>query len=185
MWENNRHNSGLMLQPNQIKELCRDIEGFPKEGITFHDVTPILKNSTSFRSSLDNIIDRFKDASIDVVVGIESRGFIFGAPIAYALDAGFVPVRKAGKLPWKTHRVDYALEYGMDSLEIHQDAISRDDRVIIVDDLLATGGTLKAAVELVKRLDGDVVSIVSLFELTDLKGREKLDGIEVYSLIQY
>ena len=168
-----------------IKEKIRTVPDFPKKGIMFRDITTILQNKDGFAYVIDKFYERYKDKNFDVVVGIESRGFIFGAPIAYALDAGFVPVRKAGKLPWKTHRVDYALEYGMDSLEIHQDAISRDDRVIIVDDLLATGGTLKAAVELVKRLDGDVVSIVSLFELTDLKGREKLDGIEVYSLIQY
>lgn len=168
-----------------LKDKIRVIEGFPKEGISFKDVTTILKDKQAFRYAVDKIAENLKNKNIDLVVGPEARGFLFGAPVAYAIDAGFIPVRKAGKLPCDTLKTSYDLEYGKDVLEIHKDAVTPGTRVAIVDDLLATGGTLKSVIKLVEQLGGNVVTANFVIELTDLKGRKKLDNYDVFSLIQY
>lgn len=168
-----------------IKEKIRIIDGFPKEGISFKDITTLLKDGDAFKFTVDSLKDYLKDKNIDIVVGPEARGFIFGAPLAYSLGAGFVPVRKQGKLPWDTIGVTYNLEYGTDELEIHKDAIKPGQRVAIVDDLLATGGTIGSVAKLVEEVGGEVVSIDFLIELTDLNGREKLMNYDVMSLIKY
>jgi adenine phosphoribosyltransferase len=168
-----------------LKKSIRIIDGFPKEGISFKDLTTLLKEGDAFKSSIDGIVNYLKDKNIDVVVGPEARGFIFGTPVAYALGAGFVPVRKKGKLPCETVSVDYDLEYGADTLEIHKDAIKPGQKVAIVDDLLATGGTIKTVIKLIEELGGEVVSADFIIELTGLNGREKLSGYEVNSLVQY
>ncbi len=168
-----------------LKKLVRDIPDFPKEGILFKDITPILKHPEAFRFVVDALTDELKKAKIDVVVGIESRGFIFSPAVVYKLGVGFVPVRKKGKLPHKTEQVEYDLEYGSAILEIHQDSIIKGARVAIIDDLLATGGTALAAAHLVERLGGKVEKIAFLIELLFLKGREKLSKYGVLSLIQY
>ena len=161
----------------------RSIPDFPKPGILFRDITPLLSNGPKFRAAVDAMAASFE--RIDHVVSIESRGFIFGAPIAYKLSAGLVPVRKVGRLPGDTLQEEYELEYGVNTVEIHSDAIKPGQRVIIVDDLLATGGTIRAAVNLVDRLDAELVGISVLVELSDLKGREKLAGQNIQSLIVY
>lgn len=164
----------------------RDVPDFPKKGILFKDITTLLKDREAFRASIDQLTEAFRGTEIDLVVGMESRGFIFGAPLAYNLDAGFVPVRKLGKLPAETLRVEYALEYGTNTLEIHRDAIEPGQRVLIVDDLLATGGTVAATIELVRRLGGVVVGLGFLVELLFLKGRGYLgEDYRIVSLIQY
>ena len=168
----------------ELKKHIRDIPGFPKEGIIFKDITPLLKHPAAFRKAVDKLAGKFKKKKIDVVVCVEARGFIFGSAVAYKLGAGVVPVRKKGKLPHKTHSVTYDLEYGQDTLEMHQDAFEKGARVLIVDDLLATGGTTKAVIDLVNRVGGKVAGIVFLIELTALKGREKLEGYPVHSLIK-
>ena len=169
-----------------IEELTakiRSIPDFPKPGILFRDITPLLADGPSFRASVDAMAAPFE--RIDHVVSIESRGFIFGSPMAYTLGAGLVPVRKVGRLPGSTIQEEYELEYGVSTVEIHSDAIKPGQRVIIVDDLLATGGTIRAAVNLVERLDAELVGISVLVELKDLKGRDKLAGQDVRSLIVY
>lgn len=163
--------------------IIRSIPDFPKPGILFRDITPLLANGAAFRSAVDAMAAPFEQ--IDHVVSIESRGFIFGAPIAYVLGAGLVPVRKVGRLPGDTLQEEYELEYGVNTVEIHNDSIKPGQRVIIVDDLLATGGTIRAAVNLVERLDAELVGISVLIELNDLKGRDKLSGQDVRSLIAY
>lgn len=168
-----------------LKQNIRIIEGFPKEGISFKDVTTILKDGTAFKYSVDKVAEHLKDKNVDVVVGPEARGFLFGAPVAYAIGAGFVPVRKKGKLPYDTMAVEYDLEYGTDILEMHKDAIKPGQRVAVVDDLLATGGTIEAVVKLVEQLGGEVVSVDFIIELTELNGREKLKEYDVMSLVQY
>lgn len=168
-----------------LKTIIRDVPDFPKKGIIFKDITPLLQDPAVFKESVDKICDEFKDKKIDAVVSIESRGFIFGSVIAYKLGAGFIPVRKKGKLPYRTHKVTYELEYGTDTLEIHQDAIKKDQKILIVDDLLATGGTAGAVAELVERLEGKVVGIAFLIELTFLKGIEKIKNYPVSALIKY
>jgi adenine phosphoribosyltransferase len=172
-----------------LEEYIRDIPDFPIEGIIFKDITPLLQNKKAFREAIDTLAAPYEDAdgrdSIDVVVAIESRGFIFGAPLAYRLDAGFVPIRKHGKLPSDSIHVEYSLEYGTNILEIHRDAIKHGDRVLIVDDLLATGGSARAAIQLVEQLGGVVVGVVFLVELLFLKGIEQLAGYEVFSVIKY
>ncbi|MCY6370457.1 adenine phosphoribosyltransferase [Clostridium ganghwense] len=168
-----------------LKENIRVIEGFPKEGISFKDVTTVLKDAKAFKYSVDKIADYLKDKNIDIVVGPEARGFLFGAPVAYAIDAGFVPVRKKGKLPSDTMGVEYSLEYGTDTLEMHKDAIKPGQRVAIVDDLLATGGTIESVVKLVEQLGGEVVSVDFIIELTELNGKDKLKGYDVMSLVKY
>ena len=167
-----------------LKTYIRDIPGFPKEGIIFKDITTLLKDRTKFREAVDAIAEKFKDEKIDAVVGIEARGFIFGAAVAYKLGAGIVPVRKKGKLPHQTFSVTYDLEYGKDTLEIHQDAFQRGARILIVDDLLATGGTVRAVADLIEKMGGKIAGIGFLIELLPLKGRAKLNNYKVVSLIQ-
>jgi adenine phosphoribosyltransferase len=168
-----------------LKEHIRDIPDFPKPGITFKDITPLLSDVDAFRATIDGLADGFQAAGVDKVLGVEARGFIVAAPVAYRFGAGFVPVRKAGKLPWRIEREEYELEYGSDLLEIHQDAIAPGERALIVDDVLATGGTAAATVRLVERLGGVVVGLGFVIELGFLGGRGKLEGHEVVSLLRY
>jgi adenine phosphoribosyltransferase len=170
---------------DDLKRRIREIPDFPKPGILFRDITPLLADGRAFYQAIDYIGERYRDKSIDVVVGVEARGFIMGAALAYKLRAGNILIRKVGKLPYKTHRTTYGLEYGSDTLEIHQDAFKPGQRVLIADDLLATGGTISAAVDLVKQLGGEIVELAFLIELTALKGREKLKDYSVFSLLQY
>lgn len=169
----------------ELKGSIRDIPDFPKKGIIFKDITTLLKDGKKFQKAIDCIVERYKDKKIDKVVSVEARGFIFGSAIAYKLGAGVIPVRKKGKLPHETNRIEYELEYGKDSLEIHKDAISPNDNVLIIDDLLATGGTMKAVCDLVQRAGGRVVEVAFLIELTFLKGRDRLKGHQVFSLIEF
>lgn len=168
-----------------LKDYIRNVPDFPKTGILFRDITTLLKNNKIFRLAIDTLAGKYKHKKIDTVVAVESRGFILGGAIAHKLGAGFVPVRKKGKLPWKTNSVTYDLEYGTDTLEMHHDALCLGQKVLIVDDLLATGGTVRAVTDLVKQLQGKIIGIAFLIELTELKGREKLKGYPVYSLIKY
>lgn len=167
-----------------LRKHIRDIPDFPKPGIVFRDITPLLADATAFRSAVEGLAGPFRGRA-DMVLGIESRGFIVGAPVAYALGTGLAVVRKPGKLPSLTFTAQYALEYGHDALEIHRDAFGHPCRVLIVDDLLATGGTASAAVELVERLGGEVVACAFIIELASLKGRQALKPHEVFSLIEY
>jgi adenine phosphoribosyltransferase len=162
----------------------RDIPDFPKPGILFKDITTLLKDGESFKAAVDGLLDRVGKRDVDVVVGMESRGFIFGAPIAYKLGVGFVPVRKLGKLPADVVSVEYDLEYGSATLEMHRDAIAPGAKVLVVDDLLATGGTVAGTIELVKQLKGEIVALAFLIELVALKGRDKLSGYDIVTLIQ-
>ena len=168
-----------------LKAKIRHIPDFPKPGILFYDITTLLNDPQGFRDMIDALASPFSDRGVEQVVGIESRGFILGAAVANHLGAGFVPIRKPGKLPSKTHREDYALEYGTDGLEIHEDAVRDGQRVLIVDDVLATGGTAKAAAGLVRRIGGSLIGLTFLIELNFLKGRERLSGEDVYSVLQY
>jgi adenine phosphoribosyltransferase len=170
-----------------LKSLIRDIPDFPKPGITFRDITTLLSNPEGLRYAIDTLTQKCKDAGLvpDYVVGMESRGFIFGTPLAYTLNAGFVPVRKSGKLPAAVHAVEYELEYGIDRLEIHQDAIDGRSRVLIVDDLIATGGTAKATAALLEKIGCQVLGFSFIIELTELEGRKKLPDVPVIALVQY
>ncbi len=168
-----------------LKQYIRDVPDFPIPGIMFRDITTLLASPEGFRAAIDGLLAPYQDVQIDKVVVIESRGFIFGTPMAYALNAGVVPVRKPGKLPADTLTEEYGLEYGTNSLQIHTDAIERGERVIIVDDLLATGGTVDATIRLINDLGGEIIGISFLAELTDLHGRERVKDIPVYSLVQY
>ena len=168
-----------------VKDLVRDVRDYPKPGIVFKDITPVLSDIDALRTSIKEMAAPFTNLGIDIVVGIESRGFIFGAPIADLLNAGFVPVRKPGKLPWKTESVSYELEYGTDALEIHEDAITEGQNVLIVDDLLATGGTAEATCKLVSKLGGNIKGLSVLIELEALNGRKRLNQYNVHSLVQY
>lgn len=170
---------------DDLKKLIREIPDYPKPGILFYDLTTLLKDKVGFRKLVDKLCDHYADRKIDVVVGVEARGFIFAPALAYRLGAGFVPVRKQKKLPAKTAKVSYQLEYGTDTLEIHEDAIRPGESVIISDDLLATGGTAAATVQLVKGLGGVVNGAAFAVELTFLNGRSKLSGVDVFSLIRY
>lgn len=174
-----------MGNPLDLKTFIRDVADFPKAGITFKDITPLLRSRDAFRQAVRQMTDPFRKSKISQIVAIESRGFIFGSAMATELRAGFVPIRKPGKLPWTTFRNEYTLEYGSGTLEIHRDALASDDRVLIVDDVLATGGTAAATCALVAKFDATIVSLVMLMELGFLSGREKLPGLPVYSLIQY
>ncbi len=167
-----------------LKSLIRDIPDFPKKGILFKDITTLFRDPVSFRRAVDMVAERYDGKKIDLVVGIEARGFIIGAALAYRLQAGVILIRKPGKLPYKTHHTVYELEYGLDQLEIHQDAINPGQKVVIADDLLATGGTMNAVVELVEKLQGEIVECACLVELEFLKGREKIQQ-PVFSLIQF
>ena len=168
-----------------LKRFVRNIPDFPKKGIMFRDITTLIKDPCAFKKVIDGICDKFKDAGITSVVCIESRGFIFGSPIAYKLGASIIPVRKKGKLPAKTVSASYTLEYGTDTLEMHADALDKNSKVLIVDDLLATGGTVGAVVEMTKKLNATIKGIAFVIELEFLKGREKLKDCPVLSLIKY
>lgn len=170
---------------NELKSAIREIPDFPKKGILFYDITTLLKDSKGFAAILEELAAPYKDAGIQKVVAIEARGFIFGAPLAQRLQAGFVPMRKPGKLPADVYESTYSLEYGNSTIAVHRDAILRGERVLLVDDLLATGGTMAAAVDLVKRLGGTIHGLAFLVELTELKGRDKLKGYDILSLIRY
>ena len=173
------------MSAEELRAKIREVPDFPKPGILFYDITTLLKDRVAYKEAIDLMLEPYRDDRIDIVVGMESRGFIFSAPMAYQLDAGLVPVRKLGKLPAETITVEYALEYGSNTLEIHRDAIAPGQRVLIIDDLLATGGTVQGTIELVERLKGDVVGLGFLVELEFLKGRDRLDGRRVSSVIKY
>src|SRR5215467_14594309 len=170
---------------NDLKKLIREVPDYPKPGILFYDLTTLLKDKQGFHVLIDRLCEHYKGHSIDVVAGIEARGFIFAPALAYRLSAGFVPVRKPKKLPAATESISYQLEYGTDTLEIHKDAIGNGHRVIIADDLLATGGTAKAVIDLVNKLGGTVAGLAFVVELTFLNGRERLGGHKVSSVLQY
>ncbi len=169
----------------RLEDWIRDIPDFPQQSILFKEITPLLQDAKAFRAALDRLAAHYAGAGIQTVVGVESRGFILGAPLAYLLNCGFVPVRKFGKLPSQTVSVEYALEYGTNVVEMHTDAIRPGQRVLIVDDLLATGGTVSAAMELVEKLGGHIEGVAFLVELTFLKGREHFKGHDVFALIKY
>jgi adenine phosphoribosyltransferase len=169
----------------ELSRHIRDVPDFPKEGIIFKDITPMLQNPKTFQLSVDMLAERYMGKGIDVVLGAEARGFIVAAALAYKMGAGFVPARKPGKLPWETEHVAYDLEYGTDGLEVHRDAITSGASVLIVDDLLATGGTAEACVKLVEGLGGVVKGFSFFIELTFLNGRERLSNVPIHSLIQY
>ncbi|KZE81701.1 adenine phosphoribosyltransferase [Paenibacillus elgii] len=168
-----------------FKDYIRVIEDFPQPGISFKDITTLLRDGQAYKAVIEELARLLKDKEIDCIAGPEARGFVIGAPLAIALGVGFVPIRKSGKLPGVTIEADYALEYGKDKLAMHNDAIAPGQKVLIADDLLATGGTIATSINLVKQLGGEVVGAAFLIELLELNGRDKLDGIEVFSLVQY
>ena len=170
---------------DELKQLIREVPDFPKPGINFYDITTLLKHPEGFRRTIDALVSQFEDEQVDTVVGIEARGFIFAPAMAYRLNAGFVPARKPGKLPSECASVSYDLEYGQDALQMHSDAVGEGHRVIIADDLLATGGTARAVVDLVEKLGGKVVGLAFVVELEFLPGRSRLEGYDVRSLIKY
>lgn len=168
-----------------LKSKIRVIEDFPEKGIRFKDITTLMKDGPAFKQAINEIAEPYRDQQVDVVVGPEARGFLVGTPLAVELESGFVPVRKSGKLPAEVVEADYELEYGKDTLQIHKDAIKPGDKVLVADDLLATGGTVKSTVDLVEELGGEVVGVTFLIELTYLNGKEKLENYDVKSLIKY
>ncbi len=168
----------------ELKKIIRDIPDFPKKGIIFKDITTLLKDPEAFKKTIELMKEHYSDSAIDYIVGIEARGFIIGAPLAIALDKGFLPIRKPGKLPAESISASYDLEYGSNEIEIHKDAIEPGDRILLVDDLLATGGTVSAAVQLIEELGGKIVSIGFLLELVFLNGRDKLEGYDIFTLLQ-
>lgn len=168
-----------------LKKKIRDIQDFPKPGIGFKDITTLLRDASSFNRAVDIMAHRYIDSKVDVVLGIEARGFIIGSALAYKLNKGVILVRKPGKLPYKTHSVSYDLEYGTDTLEIHQDAVDKGQRVLIADDVLATGGTVRAVIDLINKMGGSVVECAFLAELTFLEGRKKLEDTSIFSLIKF
>jgi adenine phosphoribosyltransferase len=170
---------------DQLKALVRDVPDFPQQGVLFKDITPLLADPLAFSTAIDLIVVHFGRGNVDKVVGIEARGFILASPVAYHFGAGFVPVRKVDKLPWQTESAEYELEYGTATLEIHRDGVAPGERVLIVDDVLATGGTSRATAELVERIGGKVVGIACLIELEFLHGRDKLQGHDLYTLLRY
>ena len=176
---------GIGSSIERIRGLIRDIPDFPQEGIVFKDITPLLADEAGFSSVIDMIVVHYGRGNIDKVVGIEARGFILASPVAYHFGAGFIPVRKAGKLPWETESEEYELEYGTETLQIHRDALRPGERVLIVDDVLATGGTAQATARLVERLGAKVVGIACLIELGFLKGRDRISNYDFYSLVTY
>jgi adenine phosphoribosyltransferase len=173
------------LNSDQLKQLIREVPDFPKRGILFYDITTLLKDKVGFATLIDKFSEHYIRYKVDVVLGIEARGFIFGPALAYRLNAGFVPVRKPGKLPAETVKCDYALEYGLGTLEMHKDAIQKGQRVLIVDDLLATGGTAEATAKLAAQQGAEIAGLGFVVELDFLKGREKLKGYDVISLLHY
>jgi adenine phosphoribosyltransferase len=174
-----------MLGADDLKQMIRDIPDFPKKGVIFKDITTLLSNATAFATAIDLIGDRYIDKKVDFIVAAEARGFVFGSALAYKLNAGIILIRKTGKLPHRTIKTLYELEYGTDELEIHEDAISQGHRVLLVDDLLATGGTSSASADLIAKLNGEIVGIAFLVELTFLKGRDRLRDYDVFSLIKF
>ena len=170
---------------DDLKQYIRNIPDFPKKGILFRDITTLLSNSEKFKEVIDGLVKRYSGKGIDAVVAVESRGFIFGGALAERIGAGVVPVRKKGKLPHKTLSATYSLEYGEDTLQIHEDALQTGAKVLLVDDLLATGGTMGAVIELVKKLKAEIIESAFVIELTDLKGRANLEGVPVYSMVKY
>jgi adenine phosphoribosyltransferase len=174
-----------LVDLDQLRALVRDVPDFPQDGIVFKDITPLLADELAFSTVIDLIVVHFGRGNVDKVVGIEARGFIIASPVAYHFGAGFVPVRKKDKLPWQTETEDYDLEYGTATLEIHQDAVAPGERVLIVDDVLATGGTARAAAHLVERIGGKVIGIACLIELGFLNGRDKLQGYDLLTLLDY
>jgi adenine phosphoribosyltransferase len=168
-----------------ISSLVRDIPDYPQPGVTYRDITPLLGDKQGFKRCIDELVDRFRGTAVDRVLAMEARGFIVGAPVAYCLETAFIPVRKSGKLPWAVVREEYQLEYGRDKLEIHRDAIHPGERILVIDDVLATGGTAEATCRLVEALGGQVVGLGFLLELTELGGRERLQGHVVESLALY
>ena len=168
-----------------LKSKIRTIPDWPKKGIMFRDITPLLQDKKAFKYVIDKFYERYKGKNIDVIVAIESRGFVFGAVLAYKLGCSFVPIRKEGKLPHKTMKQEYSLEYGNAVVEIHEDAIKQGDKVLIVDDLIATGGTISATIKLVELLGGKIIEIAFVIELIDLKGRDKLKDYNVFSLVEF
>jgi adenine phosphoribosyltransferase len=175
----------MVKEKNGLAGYIRSIPDYPKPGILFRDITTLLKDRKAFRQAVQLMTDKYRNKKIDAVVAVEARGFILGGAVAHRLNAGFIPVRKKGKLPAKTHSVTYNLEYGTDTLEIHLDAFDPGTRILVIDDLLATGGTVRAVTDLIQQLKGKIVGIAFLIELVDLKGREKLKGFPLYSLIKY
>lgn len=173
------------MTPNDLKSLIRDIPDFPQPGILFRDLTPLMADSRALGAVTDLLAERYRDRKIDKIVGIEARGFIFAAPLAVALGVGFVPARKPGKLPWHCIEESYELEYGCNTIVVHEDAVAPGEKVLIVDDLIATGGTLAATANLVKRLGGEVVEICCIVELEALEGRKQLGGVPMHTLIKY
>jgi len=169
----------------ELSRSIRDIPDFPEEGVVFKDITTLINDPRLFKEAIDLMAGEFINSNIDLVVGVDARGFIFSSVLAYILDAGLILVRKEGKLPYKTKKVSYNLEYGTATVEVHEDAVRPGSRILIVDDLLATGGTLAAAVDLVKQQGGDIVAVAVLIELDFLNGREKLKGTPIFSLIHY
>lgn len=170
---------------DQLKSLVRDVPDFPQDGVVFKDITPLLANESAFSTVIDLIVLHFGRGSVDKVVGIEARGFIIASPVAYHFGAGFVPVRKKDKLPWLTESAEYTLEYGTATVEIHQDAIAPGERVLIVDDVLATGGTARATADIVERIGGKIVGVACLIELDFLHGRSRLEGYDLFTLLNY
>lgn len=168
-----------------FKDKIRVIENFPKQGIRFKDITTLLKDGEAYKEAINQMMDMIKDLKIDLIAGPEARGFVIGAPLSYAMGIGFIPIRKSGKLPGEAIEADYNLEYGKDKLAMHRDAIQPGQRVLIADDLLATGGTISTSVDLVRQLGGEVVGAAFLIELSYLEGRKKLSDVDVYSLITY
>ena len=169
----------------ELKQYIRDVPDFPIPGVLFKDITPLLSDPAAFRQVIDHLTRKYEHSSFDSIVAIDARGFLFGAPVAYRLGKPLIPVRKPGKLPWETRSFEYALEYGEGSIEMHVDGVGQGDKVLLLDDLLATGGTLAAAARLVESLGGEVTGVAVVVELTDLDGRKGLDGYDVYSIVQY
>jgi len=181
-----QHNSPVPKETeDEFKSYIRNIPDFPQKGVIFRDITILLKNGAMFQKAVDIIASRFSQDDIDIICSTEARGFILGAALSHAIGAGFVPIRKKGKLPWDTYEESYELEYGQDELEIHTDAVFPGCNVLFIDDVLATGGTAQASINLIKKMEGNLVSAAFLIELQELQGRAKLEGVPVYSLIRY
>jgi len=170
---------------DEIRSAIRDIPDFPKKGVVFKDITPILQDAGLFARVIDTLAERYRNRGVDKIAAMESRGFIFGAPLATSLDAGFVPLRKPGKLPYKRLSEDFELEYGTETLEMHEDAIDRRERVLLIDDVLATGGTAEASLKLVRRAGGEIVEAAFVIELGFLGGRKRLSGVDIYAMLQF
>lgn len=185
MWENNHHQSGLASRNlEDFSQYCRDIPDFPKKGIVFKDITVLLKNGPVFKRAIDEMAMHYSLNNIDSIVSIEARGFLIGSALAYRLGSGVVPIRKKGKLPWKVYRKTYQLEYGQDEVEVHQDGIEPNQNILIVDDVIATGGTVEAVAKLIKEMKGNIIGAAFLIELSELKGRERIKDIPVFSLMK-